>query len=66
MSNKTHRKPKKLLKTQAAADYIGRHRSALDKWRSEKTVLPFYQDGPLVQYDIDDLDCLRLPRGFPC
>ena len=56
MRNNLKRKPKRFLKTPAAADYIGRHRSALDKWRASKIILPFYQDGPLVQYDIDDLD----------
>lgn len=47
---------RKFLTTPAAAKYIGRHRSSLDKWRAEDLVLPYYQDGQKVFYDVEDLD----------
>jgi hypothetical protein len=56
MRNNTHKKPRKYLSTPAAAEYIGRHRSSLDKWRAARIVLPFYQDGVKILYCTDDLD----------
>jgi len=47
---------KRFLSILEAAEYINRHRSTLDKWRAENIVLPFYQHGKKVDYDIDDLD----------
>ena len=56
MRNNIDNKPKKYLTTGPAAEYIGRHRSSLDKWRAAKIVLPFYQDGQKITYCTDDLD----------
>ena len=56
MRNNIYNKPKKYLTTAPAAEYIGRHRSSLDKWRAAKIVLPFYQDGQKITYCTDDLD----------
>jgi hypothetical protein len=56
MRNNIDNKPKKYLTTAPAAEYIGRHRSSLDKWRAAKIVLPFYQDGQKITYCTDDLD----------
>ena len=56
MPNNSRTKPRRFLTTPAAADYIHRHRSSLDKWRAENIVLPYYQDGHKVLYCVDDLD----------
>ena len=59
MRNNVNRKSKgqrRFLSVQEAALYLNRHRSTLDKWRAEQVVLPFYQDGKKVDYDINDLD----------
>ena len=47
---------KRFLNTPEAAQYIGRHRSTLDKWREAKIILPFYRQGKAIRYDTDDLD----------
>lgn len=62
MRNNTHKKPKKFLTILQAAEYIDRHRSTLDKWRAEKVVLPFYQDGGKVFYSVEDLDNYLVSR----
>ena len=40
----------------SAAAYINRCVSTLDKWRYERIVLPFYQDGRVIWYEKQDLD----------
>jgi len=50
------KKIRRFLNTPEAAEYIGRHRSSLDKWRSENIVLPYYRDGMKILYSKDDLD----------
>ena len=47
---------KRFLNTPEAAQYIGRHRSTLDKWREAIIILPFYRQGKAIRYDTDDLD----------
>ena len=47
---------KKFCTRLEAANYIHRHASTLDKWRSQKICLPFYKDGKKVLYSVDDLD----------
>lgn len=46
----------RFLSVLEAAEYIDRHRSTLDKWRSENIVLPYYKDGMKVMYSLVDLD----------
>ena len=52
----------RFLNTPEAADYIGRHRSTLDKWRAENIVLPYYKDGPHIFYATEDLDAYLSSR----
>ena len=71
MRNNTHRKPKHFLSVIAAADYLDRHRSTLDKWRAEHVVLPFYKDNDKIMYAINDLDdylqsCRVEPVAYGC
>jgi len=47
---------KRFLTILEAAAYINRHRSTLDKWRSENIVLPYYKDGLKIMYSVEDLD----------
>lgn len=52
----------RFLNTPEAAEYIGRHRSTLDKWRAENVVLPYYRDGQHIFYAIEDLDAYLASR----
>jgi len=49
-------KHRKRLDRKGAAEYINKTVSTLDKWRSERVVLPFYKDARAVWYYEDDLD----------
>jgi hypothetical protein len=48
--------PTKRMSRKAAAEYLGRCVSTLDKWRAQRVCLPFYKDEKLVWYDQADLD----------
>jgi excisionase family DNA binding protein len=39
-----------------AAQYLGLHRSTLDKWRMDRAILPFHRVGRKVLYLRSDLD----------
>ena len=56
MRDATQHDQKQFLSVKGAANYIKRHRSTLDKWRAENSVLPFYQDSKKILYSTDDLD----------
>ncbi|MDB4542923.1 helix-turn-helix domain-containing protein [bacterium] len=61
----------RFLGTKDAAEYIDRHRSTLDKWRTENIVLPYYRDAGKIMYLIDDLDaylasCRVEPVAYGC
>ena len=62
---------KRFLGVFAAAKYLNRHRSTLDKWRAENIVLPHYRDGLKVMYAVEDLDnyldsCRVEPVAYGC